>query len=531
MINTRDLNIFLALFVTVSFSFHSYSNPYISNIDSLTKATNTFSLNDKNSTNREQLYQQILLKHKLSKEKKDTLAIIQALIDLSNYDRSRGDYDLAFDKLWESLTLSEIKTSEPQQVLIYRNLGILYDIFNKDSTSLEYLKKSIHLSKKQPKHNKENLNQLTSSYFSVAMYWRVRENYHIALKYLDSCTSILKNKKLPYILADRGYCNLKLKKIKEAKTDLYQAKKELLKTESPYQAAIFYFLGDLKVATKEKDSALIYYQKSLNAIEKLKVHIELKPEVLQKMAEVYHSLGTLDSAYRHMRSSKDSYNSLFGIANKNNERLFEIKNKYKESLLDKELFITEQADLIERKNKERIWLIISLIFIVFITTSIYIINKQRNKLKKLDTIKQFEIKKNIAVIATKNKELTTYSLQLVEKEQAIKELLATIKKHSPQNYNLLKQKHKVNSIVFWEDFNRRFLEINNDYYSNLLNKHPKLTATEQKHCALIKLNLDSIEMAALLNISLQSVHTSRYRIKKKMGLTTSDSLENYIREL
>ena len=80
----------------------------------------------------------------------------------------------------------------------------------------------------------------------------------------------------------------------------------------------------------------------------------------------------------------------------------------------------------------------------------------------------------------------------------------------------------------WNDFNRRFIEINNQFYAKLRQKHPDLTATELKHCALIKLNLDNLEMSKILNISLQSVHTSRYRIRKKLNLLQEENLSNYI---
>jgi len=59
-------------------------------------------------------------------------------------------------------------------------------------------------------------------------------------------------------------------------------------------------------------------------------------------------------------------------------------------------------------------------------------------------------------------------------------------------------------------------------------QHDSLTPTEEKHCELIKLKFDSKEMARLLNISVSSVHISRYRIRKKMRLERGDDLSNYI---
>jgi DNA-binding CsgD family transcriptional regulator len=62
-------------------------------------------------------------------------------------------------------------------------------------------------------------------------------------------------------------------------------------------------------------------------------------------------------------------------------------------------------------------------------------------------------------------------------------------------------------------------------------KYPKLSQGDQKICALIKLNFSSKEMSRLLGISVESVHTSRHRIRKKMDLPRSVNLEDYINSL
>lgn len=531
MITSKLPNTIIYIFIFLVYSL-SYSNQkIISNTTNQIQPKN-FPISKEDSLDQNKLYQQLSTDYLNGKKKNDSLTILKSLVNLSDLDRYRGDYDLAFDKLWESMLLSKNKLYEKESVLIYRNIGILYDIFNKDSLAINYLSKSVDLAKRQSKKDESNLRQLVSSYFSTSMYWRDRDNYELALKYLDSCSTIFTKKQvLPYVLADRGYCYLKLNKLSSAEEYLYLAKKHLLEENSPYQVAVLSFLGDLKIKKFENDSALIYYSNSLKSAEKMKVHMEFKPDLLQKIAEINFTLGNSKKAYEFMKLSKESFNQLFSSTNRNNQRLFEIKNKYKENLLEKELFINKQSQLIKEKNKEKWWLIIFLSLITIIGISIYIVEKQKNRIKKLDLIQKLESKNNTAIIETKSKELTTYSLQLVEKEQTINELLGVIKNQLPKKHSFLNRKYGSSSKHFWDDFNRRFIEINGDFYQKLLKKHSSLSPTEQKHCALIKLNLDSIEMSNLLNISLQSVHTSRYRIKKKIGINQKENLETYIREL
>jgi hypothetical protein len=71
----------------------------------------------------------------------------------------------------------------------------------------------------------------------------------------------------------------------------------------------------------------------------------------------------------------------------------------------------------------------------------------------------------------------------------------------------------------------RFISINNRFYDNLHNNFPNLTATEDKLCGLVKLNLNSKDMSKILCISIGCVHTSRYRL---LGLERDDSLTDFI---
>ena len=83
----------------------------------------------------------------------------------------------------------------------------------------------------------------------------------------------------------------------------------------------------------------------------------------------------------------------------------------------------------------------------------------------------------------------------------------------------------------WDDFNKRFKAVNQDFYSKLAHKFPTLTANELKICALIKLNFTSKEMAHLLGISTGSVDKARYRLRKKLDIERDTNLTSYISTL
>lgn len=52
-----------------------------------------------------------------------------------------------------------------------------------------------------------------------------------------------------------------------------------------------------------------------------------------------------------------------------------------------------------------------------------------------------------------------------------------------------------------------------------------------KLCACLKLNLGTKEIAALMNISARSVENSRYRLRKKLELSGSENLSDFLMDI
>lgn len=79
-----------------------------------------------------------------------------------------------------------------------------------------------------------------------------------------------------------------------------------------------------------------------------------------------------------------------------------------------------------------------------------------------------------------------------------------------------------------ELFEKYFNTIHDGFYTRLLQRHPGLTPNEMRICAYIKLNLNTKEIAAYMNISPSSVEIARHRLRKKMELASEVNLQHYI---
>jgi tetratricopeptide (TPR) repeat protein len=75
-----------------------------------------------------------------------------------------------------------------------------------------------------------------------------------------------------------------------------------------------------------------------------------------------------------------------------------------------------------------------------------------------------------------------------------------------------------------KSFHFKFLALYPRFNQQLLAIHPQLTHLDLEYCALIKLNFDTKEIAQFKNTSVNSVESRKYRIRKKLGISTHENM-------
>ncbi|WP_298546463.1 tetratricopeptide repeat protein [uncultured Aquimarina sp.] len=149
-------------------------------------------------------------------------------------------------------------------------------------------------------------------------------------------------------------------------------------------------------------------------------------------------------------------------------------------------------------------------------------------------LKQQELKQQLEF---KNKELTSYAINFVQKNELLQNLQSTAKL-AKKSTSTEKDKliDKLNKTIQqnlsidkdWEDFKRFFEEVHVDFYTKLKAKHPDLSANDLKICSLTRLNLNIKETASILGISPESAKTARYRLRKKLELQQNQEIFTYL---
>ena len=167
---------------------------------------------------------------------------------------------------------------------------------------------------------------------------------------------------------------------------------------------------------------------------------------------------------------------------------------------------------------------------------LYIHELERNKTNnELIALKNEKLESEINF---KNSELASSAMHLVKKGELItklkSEILHVVKQiDNPQAIAELKKMIKTlnedeNMDEEWENFTMHFDKVHSDFVVTLKEKFPTITGNELKLCAYLRMNLSTKEIAQLLNISVRGVEISRYRLRKKLQISSDTNLFDFL---
>ncbi|MBX9704439.1 MAG: hypothetical protein K2X39_09830 [Silvanigrellaceae bacterium] len=192
-----------------------------------------------------------------------------------------------------------------------------------------------------------------------------------------------------------------------------------------------------------------------------------------------------------------------------------------------------EKDLLLKQRKKDILYIVSTIILVLISIiTLLFLSLQKNRLKR----RIAENKLLAEILEGKNIELTENAIQMLQTNEIIdsthkdlSELKGSANVSTKKVLSRIITDLKSGAKGFNKDeFEKLFKETHEDFYKNLLHKHPLLTRNEIRLCAFLKMTLSIKEISAITHQSSNSIVTARYRLRKKLGLSERESLTNYL---
>lgn len=142
-------------------------------------------------------------------------------------------------------------------------------------------------------------------------------------------------------------------------------------------------------------------------------------------------------------------------------------------------------------------------------------------------------------LSFKRRELIQFSLQIAQKNDFLETLKADIDHLAKQPMVEGKALQKlsrhleinIQSKTDWEDFKYHFNQVESGLLEQLNSHYPQLTRNDIRLCALLSMALPNDEIARILNIQPESLRKAIYRLRQKMDLPKSESIEERLKAL
>jgi DNA-binding CsgD family transcriptional regulator len=147
------------------------------------------------------------------------------------------------------------------------------------------------------------------------------------------------------------------------------------------------------------------------------------------------------------------------------------------------------------------------------------------KLKAMQAVQAFE---------RQAAELSELSTRLTQRRHALLSCLEDIKQmersiSSKELYTIKAKIYvEINGDYHLEQFDQIVSNLDSEFYSRLSHKHPELSKMETKICILLKMELTSPQIATVLYIGERTVETHRLHIRKKLKLSSKDTIHSYL---
>ena len=124
-------------------------------------------------------------------------------------------------------------------------------------------------------------------------------------------------------------------------------------------------------------------------------------------------------------------------------------------------------------------------------------------------------------IESKKRKLTTEALLSVSEREFLNNIVSGLSNQELDNRKILKLcKNRISNTKDWNIFMKLFNDIHPKFNQYIINKCPAITEAELRICNLIKMSFSILEIADILSISKRGVEQHRYRIRKKLELST-----------
>ena len=469
------------------------------------------------------------------KEQKDVNQIIRVYLQLGNRYLEKSNYPQAMDNYLKGVSASEQMGDSTYLSKLYNNLGVVYLNINKPGQALALYSKALKLFEKEK--DSANIAGITTNIGSI--YIELNDMEIARSYYLKGLEIFRKSKNqagMAHAYFKLGLLDEMQKKYNDALANLEQSMK--LQEQIIYNSSgsKTMFLVETKIHI---GIVLLELGDLIGAKEYLETGYEMAIQTKQ-LSLIALSAQNLSTLYRNNKDFEEALN-YFEVFKQYSDSIFndetirqltqlELQYQYDSKLKETEL----QRKLEEQRHQRQnlIYLLILGGLLLSLIIVILLLKLENNKKRKI-ALERASLSEKLEYT---NKELTTYVMYLLRKNEFIMSISEKMKKilieAKPENKKVIKELiselQSNTDMVSWEEFEVRFQQVYTDFYKRLTDKFPGLSPNELRLCAFFRLNMTTKEIAAITYQSLNSIKVGRYRLRKKLGIPQDENLVSFL---
>ncbi len=487
----------------------------------------------------------------IAEESSNYLLQAKCLEQMGSVNLAIGDDHLALKLYYESLPLFELTGNKEGIAKVYNIIGVSRSSQGEYDSAICYFAKARKINVEIGNqsgviHNDGNL---AFMYYNMGYTDKAKETYLALIPSLIETDDYLNLSVIYYHLSIFAETS------QQPDSVVYYLRKALKISEKVADTSLLTTLygriGEIHLQNHRYDSARIYLNQSYKTAKAINDYITMKQSLNLLIAS-----DTLTGHYRQA-ISKCAFmliaaDSIYSQKLRNNLDATQLKYE-----------IQKKAGLIEIQNinlklasRQKLLLLTlfssSLVIIILLIVILFLLKRNHKKKHELLAeklmINDLQLK---SVLQTE--EINKLKIENAEKEIAVKEneLVSNALALEQKNELLGLINNKINEAMLGEAilsikdlngivsaikvqinekdlFNQKFSQLHSSFFDTLKTSYPALTKSELKFCAYLKLHLDSNQIASIMNVTTEAIRKTRYRIRKKMGLGQSDSLEDCI---
>jgi tetratricopeptide (TPR) repeat protein len=483
------------------------------------------------------------------KKSNDTESLLLLYFFKGEICRLRGDYINAMKNYEQVLELNKISPNLEISSASYTALGVVLVNRKDPQKGLEYLSEAL----RQKIEIKDEYGE-ASVLCNIGAAYEFMKEYDSAYYYYNESLKIRKKLDISRVIASSEYniggLLILLGRYDEAITYLQDANRRFAELEEKTGVCLTNFWLAKAMSYKGDPKGVDLGNSTLADAIELN-NLALVSEGHKNLADMYSHLELYKDAYQHLLHHKQIEDSIFS---EDKERILtEFEQKFQSEQKDNKIAILKNESELQRQNilllsvsSFTLLAIIILLFILFRYKASTLkknaqLLEQENVIHAQDSrIKENENRILQEQLESKNRELASKALEMIRFNDTITAIIEKLD-GLDNNFNSSESSKHIRSIIhelenqskqnIWIEFDKIFKNIHSDFYSKLLERCPDLSPTEIKTAALLKLNLTTKEIAAITFKSEGGIKTTRYRLRKKLELSSDDKLIPFLMQI